>query len=240
MRSSVWLYLATTLMTMACAASPSSGGAAAAGGFDAGGLTADTAANAGDGAGVGDAIVCQAKASQSCTCAGGFAGTQTCRDDQTGWNPCSCMVSSDVSGGGGSTSDSGTSGGGGKDGGGGGGGKKDAGSAADAAVDAGGAVDATTGGGGGGADKEACLQANCQKQLDACMAVTSCAELVACRKACKGDKTCADACAAKATADALALDKALNDCGKTFGCGKAASDVDAGPSADVDAGSAAD
>ena len=86
--------------------------------------------------------------------------------------------------------------------------------------------------GGGGGDKEACLQANCPTEYGACLANPDCAALLACRKSCKGDKTCADACTAQAPAAAVALDKAANDCGKTFGCGKAASNADAGAATD--------
>lgn len=203
--------------------------------------TSDGLADASADASADVSVQCTFGASKSCNCSDGSPGTQTCADSGTAWNPCKCLIVSDA--GASDTAQPLDGGGQGKDGGGGGGGGggKDGGGLKDSTVSDTSLPDTTMtdgttadggGGDGGGADKEACLQANCATEYNACLASADCAALVACRKSCKGDKVCSDACVAKAPSAALTLDKAVNDCGKTYGCGKAGSATDAGAATD--------
>lgn len=163
------------------------------------------------------AKVCAPTESKACICVTGAMGVQVCKPDQSGWGLCTCgasdaFVLSDGSG----LNDTGGGGGGGKDGGG-GGGKDGGGGGKDGGGGAGG--DGGGGGGDGGGGKEACEQLNCPTEWGACQADSGCVTLLACKKACKGDKTCAGNCDTAAPPASVSLEKALADCGKTNGCG---------------------
>lgn len=186
-----------------------------------------------------DAKVCVPTESKTCTCSTGAVGVQVCRPDQTGWGTCTCATLTDAGGGGGTDvanpppKDGGGSGG--KDGGGGakdgGGANKDGGGPP---PPDGGGLPPSDGGGGGGNSKEACEQANCPTEWSACDTDAGCTTLLACKKACKGDKVCSDGCTSQAPAASATLEKNLAGCGKQFNCGNAGSGAaDAGSSADV-------
>ena len=164
-----------------------------------------------------DAKVCVPTESKTCTCSTGAIGVQVCRPDQTGWGTCTCATLTDAGGGGGTDAANPPP----KDGG--GGGAKD-----------GGGPPPSDAGGGGGNSKEACEQANCPTEWSACDTDAGCTTLLACKKACKGDKVCSDGCASQAPAASATLEKNLAGCGKQFNCGNAGSGAaDAGSSADV-------
>ncbi|MBM4342963.1 MAG: hypothetical protein FJ100_06260 [Deltaproteobacteria bacterium] len=63
-----------------------------------------------------------------------------------------------------------------------------------------------------GCQDNACLQANCQDQLDQCNQIAACGTLVTCLGKCAGDQTCANNCAPAA---GLAKYQAMGECYKT-------------------------
>ena len=55
----------------------------------------------------------------------------------------------------------------------------------------------------------ACVQANCSKEMSQCQSLTECTKLISCLSACKSDQACANKCP---TASGLKLYQALGDC----------------------------